>query len=432
MKSQYHKLLRKKGFGFLRDILPKQKIEEIARIIYPAERQRALTSVVFFGLLFLAQINKGIGSVEELLLAGLGQLGPGYKIKPPPISKQSFSRRGQALPWQIFQGIFVYLSKAAQDMGVGGQQLFQGLYTIKAIDGSIISVAARLIGSIASQPTRHFKSEKSTKGKIKIKPIFNQTTGLPELIRIDPCLSGELKGIKRLVNKALQKASAVVLVFDLGFFSYDFFAWLMSKGVYFVSRIKDNTRYEVIKKLGRNEWLVRLGITSKGQKPIVARLVRVKEKKNWYYYITNLMDRKHIRIKEIRQIYRWRWAIEIFFKELKEVLNIKKIFFYNANGLKSQIYVALCAYIIVKILIAQSARQNRVSEKDFSFKRTLTIIRVWCRHNTKRLFFRKPRRTMVVALLAQICEFAFRKKKRKIEKNVPFTSLTIKKKKAIA
>ena len=431
MPNEYHKLLRQKGFGFLRDILPKQKIEEITRINYPSGRNRALTSRLFFGLLFFAQINKAISTVEELLYTGLGKIQPDSHLKSSPISKQSFSQRGLVLPWQIFQGIFAYLLKTAQEMGVGGQELFQGLYLVKVIDGSILSVAARLIGTIASQPTRRFKNEKCRKGKIKIKPIFNQTTGLPELINIDKCLSGELKGIKRLVNKALQRASAVILVFDLGYFSYEFFDWLMGKGIYFVSRIKDNTRYKIIKKLGRNEWLVRLGITAKGQKPIVARLVRVKEKKKWYYYITNLMDRKRIGLKEIRQLYRLRWRIEIFFKELKEVLNIKKIFFYNANGLKSQIYVALSAYIIVKILIAQSARQNSVNEAGFSFKRTLTITRVWCQHNSGRIFCSKPRRAIVVELLDQIYEFAFRKKKRKIKKNKS-DSLTIKEEKAIA
>lgn len=431
MKNEYHKLLRQKGLGFLRDILPKQKIEEITRINYPPGRKRALTSVLFFGLLFFAQINKGISSVEELLYTGLGKILRAYHIKPPPIRKQSFSQRGRVLPSKIFQEIFAYLLKTAQEMGVGGKELFKDFYTVKVIDGSIISVAARLIGSIASQPTRRFKNEKSKKGKIKIKPIFNQTTGLPELINIDKCLSGELKGIKRLVNKALQKASAVILVFDLGYFSYEFFGWLMGKGVYFVSRIKENTCYEVLKKLGRNEWLVKLGITAKGQKPIVVRLVRVKEKKKWYYYITNLMDRKRIGVKEIRYLYRLRWQIEIFFKELKEVLNIKKIFFYNANGLKSQIYVALSVYITVKILMAQSARQNNVKEEGFSFKRTLTIIRVWCQHNSDRIFCSKPRRVVVEELLGQIYEFAFRKKK-PLDKKNKSESLTIKEEKDIA
>jgi hypothetical protein len=410
MKYEGHKLLRQKGLTILRDILPKEKIAEVTKELYPQVRERCLTTALQFGLLAFAQIQKAISSLDELLYAGLGKIGKIYQIKGVLVTKQSFSQRSKVLPWQIFKRLFEYLLESAAQMGVSREKVYQGLYTIKLLDATILDVAARLIGTLASQPGRRFKAERSKKGKVKLKMILNQTCGLPELIRLDQGRASELKGIKRLVKEALKRAAAVILVMDLGYFCYDFLGWLIDQGTYFVSRIKQNTRYEVIKKLGRHEWLVKLGVVAAGQKQVVVRLVRVKEKKRWYYYITNLMDREKITRKEIRELYRYRWQIEILFKELKEVLNFKKIFFYNVNGIKGQIYVALSVYVISKILIMQSAQRHGVSEKDFSFKRVVQATRGWLNQNPEKIFCSKPHRAVVNELLDKIFEFAYRKK----------------------
>jgi putative transposase len=226
-------------------------------------------------------------------------------------------------------------------MELGKAKLFQDIYTVKLLDSTIVDVAARLIGVMASKPSRRFERGKTNKGQIKIKAVFNWCGRLPEIIQLKKGLNGELSAIKGWVRKAVKGAKEAILVFDLGFLSYQFIHWLIKEKVYFVSRIKSNTRYEIIKKLGWNDWLVKIGITAEYQKTSLVRLVRVKEKKRWYYYITNLMDSRRIKRKDIRLLYRYRWQIEIFFKELKHTLNIKKLFFYNPNGIKGQIYISL-------------------------------------------------------------------------------------------
>lgn len=433
MRDESHQLLRQRGLSILREILPKKKIQEIARLEYPQERKQKLTSVMYFGLLVLAQIQKSISSVDELLATGLDKIREVYRIKKPLITKQAFSARSKALPWQIFQRLYEYLRKVASEENIVVEDLFQDTYSVKVLDSSLLDVVARLMGVMASYPSRRFfKSGQSTKGQIKLKAIFNRSRGLPELIHLSKGLSRELRGVKGLVKKTIKKAPAVILVFDLGFFSYDFLNWLVEKKISFVSRIKSNTRYEVIKQFGRHEWLVKLGITAQEQKPVRVRLVRVKEKKRWYYYITNLMDRKRMRRKDIRLLYRYRWQIEIFFKELKHILNIKQIFFYNANGVKGQIYVALSVYILGKILIAQSAQKHGVKAEDISFARAITALRIWLSHNPKKIFSNKPRKAVVNTLLDKIFTFAYLKKKRQVKPQKNSDSLLTKEGKDVA
>lgn len=412
-KNTTHRLLRQKGLSILREILPQRKIQEIARLEYPQERKRGLTSGLYFGLLVWAQIEKSIGSIDELLSSGLGEIeDPFGQTKTPLITKQAMSWRSKKLPWRIFKRFYEYLVDWSKKNNLLTENLYQDIYQVKLVDSSLLDVVARLIGTMASKPSKRFKSGKSTKGQVKFKTVFNWSGRMPELIHLSKASSGELSGIKRLIKKAIKRAKAVILVFDLGFFSYEFLSWLVSEKIYFVSRIKTNTRYEVIKELGPNEWLVRLGITAEYQKAVVVRLVKVKEKKSWYYYITNLLNRKQIRKRQIRLLYRYRWQIEIFFKELKHILNIRKIFFYNPNGVKGQIYIGLSVYVLGKILIAQSAQKHGIKTQDISFGRAITAIRIWLNHHPGKLFCTKSRRAWVNELLDKIYSFAYIKKKR--------------------
>lgn len=412
MRHKGHKLLRQKGLSILKGILPRQRIQEIAKEEYPRERKRALTSVLYIGLLTFAQIQKSIGSVDELLSIALGPVGEIYGLKGTVITKQSFSQRSKTLPWQICKGIYKHLINVASEMKLDKEKLFQDIYTVKLLDSTLLDVAARLIGVMASKPTRRFEGGKTNKGQIKIKAVFNWSGRIPELIQLKNGLSGELSAIKGLVRKAIKRGKEALLVFDLGFFSYEFISWLIKEEICFVSRIKRNTRYEIIKQLGLNEWLVKIGITAKYQKSSIVRLVRVKEGKRWYYYITNLMDNKRIKRKDIRLLYRYRWQIEIFFKELKHILNIKKLFFYNPNGIKGQIYIALSVYILGKILIAQSAQKHGVKSEDISFSRAITATRIWLTYNAKKVFSKRVRVKLIESLLEQIYIFAHIKKKR--------------------
>ena len=413
MKSNCHSLLRQKGLGILKGILPKREIKEIVKKAYPQERKRALPGVLYIGLLIFAQIQKSISSVDELLTVALGQVQKTYGLKGMVITKQSFSKRSKTLPWQICRGIYEYLINVADEMELGKEKLFQDIYMVKLLDSTIVDVAARLIGVMASKPSRRFERGKTNKGQIKIKAVFNWCGRVPEIIQLKKGLNGELSAIKGYLRKAIKRAKEAILVFDLGFLSYQFIHWLIKEKVYFVSRIKSNTRYEIIKKLGWNDWLVKIGITAKYQKESIVRLVRVKEKKSWYYYITNLMDGKRIKRKDIRLLYRYRWQIEIFFKELKHVLNIKKLFFYNPNGIKGQIYIALSVYVIGKILIAQSAQKHGVKKEEISFSRAITATRIWLQHNSNKVFCQKLRGRMMNDLLDWIYVFAYIKKKSK-------------------
>ena len=171
---------------------------------------------------------------------------------------------------------------------------------------------------------------------------------LPAFVSISEARRHESK-TARSMN--LPKGSIVVM--DK---AYIVFAWLFSltnKGVFFVTRMKKGTRYKVVQ---RNRVNRRLGVTSDqtiwltGSKwadyPTALRRVgyRDKETGKHYVFLTNNFD---LSARTIADIYKDRWQIEIFFRFIKQNLKIKTFIGNSQNAVRTQVYVALIAYLLL-------------------------------------------------------------------------------------
>lgn len=78
------------------------------------------------------------------------------------------------------------------------------------------------------------------------------------------------------------------------------------------------------------------------------RLVEVTDtQENRLRTITNRFD---LSSEEISQMYRSRWEIELFFKQLKQQTTIKKIFSRDEDGLKNQVYLTLLTYFLTYLV----------------------------------------------------------------------------------
>lgn len=63
-----------------------------------------------------------------------------------------------------------------------------------------------------------------------------------------------------------------------------------------------------------------------------------------------LIDNFEIDALTICQLYKNRWQIELFFKWIKQHLKIKKFWGYSENAVKTQIWIAVCTYLLVAIM----------------------------------------------------------------------------------
>ena len=76
-------------------------------------------------------------------------------------------------------------------------------------------------------------------------------------------------------------------------------------------------------------------------------------------FITNNFD---LSAATIAALYKMRWKIELFFKWIKQNLRIKTFFGYNENAVKTQVWIAVCAYLIVAIIKKEQKISRPMSE----------------------------------------------------------------------
>lgn len=396
-----HQILRRLGLGIFKLLIPNEEVEDLTRQWYPKMRRRALPVGTLLGLLMVAQLEKVSGAVEELLSRGWGRIRGTYGLShvSRPVTRQAFSKRLKILPWEIFRGLLGVLCSSCGELWDPGAELYQGLYTIQAIDGSVVDVAARLMKAWAGIPGRGGK--RGRKAQAKVHTMFDVTQGIPLMANVTGARRSERRQAQKLVQEAIKRGPTIIVT-DLGYFAFDFFHRLMQAGAFFVARLKERTKYQRIRKLGRRDWLVRVGITAKTQKTVSVRLVRVREGKEIYSYLTNLMPEQGFARAEIRALYRKRWLVELFFKAWKHVLEGGRFFCYNTNGIKIQIYASLCAYVLVKVLVRQAAQRYRFRAEFVGFQRAAVVVRCWMYQHWESLWRLRPRRRVLDRLLEQI------------------------------
>ena len=148
---------------------------------------------------------------------------------------------------------------------------------------------------------------------------------------------------------------------DRAYFDFTLMLSRIAADNVFVTRIKTNTVYETIEELdlphGKDEHIVKdeiIRLTSpkaveSGMSEHHLRLVHVyKEDENKIIeIITNHLEWDALTISEL---YKKRWEIELFFKALKQNLQIKTFVGTSENAVKSQIYIALITFLLLELI----------------------------------------------------------------------------------
>ena len=139
-------------------------------------------------------------------------------------------------------------------------------------------------------------------------------------------------------------------VFDRGYLDYGRFDQMTEDGYFFVTRLRKNAVVRVLESFSLPEdspvfsdEMVVIG-TPQNRSENVFRLLKLHDTKgNELHLLTNRFD---IDADEIAEIYQSRWAIELFFKWMKQHLNIKKFFGHSEQAVHNQVYVAMIVYCL--------------------------------------------------------------------------------------
>lgn len=275
----------------------------------------------------------------------------------------------EELYWAVASQLCASHSGFAQQHG-GKNYAYRFKRGIHLVDATTVQLVANCMDW-----ARHRRRKAAVKCHLRL----DLQSFLPSFVLIDTARQHEATRARELCA-GLQEGE--IAVFDKGYLDLEHLNELHTRGVYWVTRAKDNSAYEVLEERPiQGDQILRDCViqlkyhNAKTAYPQKLRLVRarvqVDGQEQIMEFITNNLQWA---AASVADLYRCRWQIEIFFKSLKQNLQIGSILGYNANAVRWQIWMALLVHLLMRFVKWKSRWQSH-------FARLFTIVRctMWLR-----------------------------------------------------
>jgi len=260
-----------------------------------------------------------------------------YHLGVKPVARSTFADANHQRPASFFEALFGLMYRRCQPLAPKHKFRFKN--KLFNLDATVVSLCLTLF------PWAAFRR---TKGGIKLHTLLDHDGYLPAFVAVSPARE---PGIKKARSLSLPKGSIVVE--DLGYTDYAWYAQLTAQKIFFVTRQKRNARYEVLKhhKVNKSRGLLSdqtIRLTGAKSQECLMPMRRIAYQDaatgKRYVFLTN-----HFKLaaKTIADIYKERWQIEIFFRFIKQNLKIKAFIGNSENAVLTQIYAALIVYLLL-------------------------------------------------------------------------------------
>jgi Domain of unknown function (DUF4372)/Transposase DDE domain len=283
----------------------------------------------------LREICHGLASTE----GKLSHLG----IAAPARSSVAYANAHR--PWQLYQSVFYALLERCRE--VAPRHRFRFKNKLLSMDATTIDLCA------ASFDWAKFRR---TKGGVKLHLLLDHDGCLPQFAVITDAKTFDIN-----VVRFLDFPAASILVFDRAYNDFQWFDDLTARGIFFVTRMKDRTRYEVLHSrsvaAGGNILLDQDIVLVKefaGIDPIELRRIEMVDPDGGENLVF-LSNHRRLAATTLAAIYKDRWKIETFFRTIKQNLRIKTFVGTSSNALHTQLWTALIAILILRYLQLKSS-----------------------------------------------------------------------------
>jgi len=270
---------------------------------------------------------------------------------PTAPARSTLAYANEHRPWQLQQTIFEQLltkcqGLAASQPGTRKKSKFRFKNPLLSLDATVIDLCATMFD---------WAKFRLTKGAVKLHLLLDHDGYLPSFAVISEGKKHEVR-----VARQMQFAPGAILVFDRGYTDYLWFTNLTQQAVYFVTRLKENADYGVLEKrevpqrrgVLRDEVIFFYKLAQAGQDAYFRRIEFYDEERDRVLvFLTNHLE---LAAATVAAIYKERWQIELFFRALKQSLRVKTFVGTSANALKTQLWTALIAMLLVKYLQLRS------------------------------------------------------------------------------
>lgn len=259
------------------------------------------------------------------------------------VAVSTITRANEGRSFQIYEDLCMLLIKEAKQLYVLDDNLEVSL------KGNVFAIDATTIDLCLS--AFYWATFRSTKGGIKLHTQIDLKTSIPEFILFSTASVHDVN-----VLDVIHFEANSFYVMDRGYVDYKRLYKIHTSEAFFVTRAKDNMNY---RRLYSHSKDIAAGVmydqTIKvnnyyASKDYPEKMRRIKFKDDdtgkIFIFLTNNF---HLKAKEIAQLYKHRWKIELFFKWIKQHLKIKSFWGLTENAVKTQVWIAVSVYVLVAI-----------------------------------------------------------------------------------
>jgi Transposase DDE domain/Domain of unknown function (DUF4372) len=299
---------------------------------------------------FVAMLFCQLGHAQSLREICGGLVASEGKLKhlglPAAPARSTLGYANEHRPWQLYQTVFQQLLEKCQQVVASApgkrKRKFRFKNRLLSLDATVISLC------VSAFDWAQFRR---TKGAVKLHLLLDHDGHLPSFAVVTEGKQHEVQ-----VARQLHFTPGTILAIDRGYTDYEWFARLSEEHVYFVTRLKDNADYTVVeecdipqrKGVRRDQVIFFYKLAQAGVDCFFRRVEYYDEKTDaMLVFLTNHLS---LAAATVAAVYKERWAIELFFKALKQNLRVRTFIGTSENALQIQIWTALIALLLIKYL----------------------------------------------------------------------------------
>jgi len=375
MKNKKQKTPTASKLSVLRQIcnfIPNHLVPKLARETKADEKSRTFLPWSHVVALMFAQLAHSIGLNDVCDSLGLFS-GPLSAIRGATAPKRNTLShanqvRDAAMAEKLFWSVLEHLQKLSPGFGRGrkGKGFAARIKrTIHLVDSTTIQLIASCMAW-----AKHHRRKAAAKCHLRL----DLQSFLPRFMVVDTARENDAKRAREVCAGI---RSGEIVIFDRAYVAFAHLFELFLRGVFWVTRSKENLQFRVVRRLQRGrvgnilrDDLVRLkNAGSRQDYPELMRrviaLVELDGRLQEMVFLTNNLEWS---AQTIADLYRCRWEIEVFFKQIKQTLKLADFLGNSANAVRWQIWTALLVYVLLRYVAFLSSWGH-------SFTRLFGIVR---------------------------------------------------------
>ena len=294
--------------------------------------------VLMFGQLM------GCGSLRELtdLTIAHGRKSKHLGFGSQPVNRQILSKANSLRDHRIFEEFAFYMVSIAQSKRITKEFELHGRFY--AIDSTTIDLCMAVF---------RWAEFRSTKSGIRIHTQIDIVTEIPVFYRITNARVHDVNSMDWFTYEPL-----ACYVFDRGYFDLARLYRIHVFGAFFIIREKGKPEYEIVDGesiLDETDNVLKdqtIRFTKNANKEkypgVIRRIVYYAPElhRSFVYYTNNF----YLKARDIALLYKYRWQVELFFKWIKQHLQVKRFWGESENAVRIQIHIAIITYCLIAII----------------------------------------------------------------------------------